>query len=90
MCNCNEEILEKINDRIKEDLTGKNVLFDQYRGRWSHGIMRLDKSTGGNVMMNVDYQYQGFKSNGDQKKNKTKGSMLMAMSFCPFCGVEYK
>lgn len=88
MCNCNKNTLEVIDGVIKEQLE-KGGKFEGYSSRWSNGIIRLNGKKGGDVMMNVEYEYQGFKVNGAEKKNKTKGSMFMAMTFCPFCGAEY-
>lgn len=85
MCDCMNEMLEKSSDIIKEDIQGK---YADFKADWTGRVFRLDGKAN-NVMLEAGYEYQGFKKNGEKRKNLTKGSIKASMSYCPFCGEKY-
>lgn len=86
MCNCNSDMLVKIQDRVKETLPKHDE--KTFKADWQNKVWRLDDNPG-DVMLSVNYEYLRLKESGVEYKNKTKGSISMSMTYCPFCGVKY-
>ena len=84
MCNCNDEMESKIKDKILESLEPHS----EFDCNWDGKVFRFDGKNG-DVMLKLNYEYRGIKTNGEPKKNMTKSYVNISMKFCPFCGVEY-
>lgn len=83
MCNCFNEVLQKIEDRLRP----KNKVLD-FKVDWKGKVFRLDGGLG--VGLYVESEYRKIKKDGTPFSNKTKSDHFVGMSFCPFCGKSLK
>ncbi|RYU50014.1 hypothetical protein [Aliivibrio finisterrensis] len=87
MCNCLNETLAEITEKITDILpreTDKSTLSVEYKNK----LLRFDGKEN-NVMIGVSFDYYKIKKDTTRAKNKTKGNVNLAMSYCPFCGDKY-
>lgn len=85
MCNCMDEMLQMATERVKPNLPEHNPATLKFE--WQNKMIRLDGSKN-TVMLPISIQYRRTKAGGSEYKNTTKDTINMAMTYCPFCGVE--
>ena len=87
MCNCLNETLTEVMGKVADSLSenaDKSTLKVEYKNRF----LRFDGKEN-NVMIGISFDYYKVKKDTTHAKNKTKGSINLAMSYCPFCGDKY-
>lgn len=89
-CTCFRDSAVNMDNHINESLGKKDERVSDYSGKFENGMLIMSGTCAGSleVMLGYKYEYQGFKVNGEPKKNLTKGTISLQMSFCPFCGVK--
>ncbi len=88
MCNCLNETLAKLKEKIEDKIKGSadlSTLRADYQGR----TIRFDGKSN-DVMLTVGYRYFKVKNGGERYKNPTKSSISLAMAYCPVCGEKYE
>ncbi|NUZ10015.1 hypothetical protein HUZ36_04410 [Pseudoalteromonas sp. McH1-7] len=83
-CDCLSKSLANVTSHIEKGLPN-NALDSSLLTRWENSSFRLDTGKS-EVMLPVRYEYQKQKVCGELYKNKTKGHVNIAMTFCPMCG----
>lgn len=86
MCNCQNEVLERVSNKIKSDLLPKNTIPETVVIEWEN---RAFTSKGMQIGLPVRYEYQKEKSNGEPYKNKNSDKVNLFMTYCPFCGEKF-
>lgn len=89
MCNCLSESLVRVNEKVIEQLPSRAVK-ESFNSEYVGKVFRFSGNTDNNVMLGIDYSYQMEKVNGELMKNKSKGSISLAMSYCPMCGEKFE
>lgn len=88
MCNCLNETLAKLKEKIEgqiKDSADLSTLSADYEGR----VLRFDGKAN-DVMLRVGYKYYKVKSGGERYKNVTQSTISLSMAYCPVCGVKYE
>lgn len=88
-CNCFNEHLERIRQKVIDDILPDNADRSTLDLDWSNKIFRFDGKPN-NVMLKLDCEYQRVKKDGTPYRNKTKHPLSIDMAFCPFCGTPFK
>ncbi|HGG6232664.1 TPA: hypothetical protein ACJG6B_004815 [Salmonella enterica subsp. enterica serovar Enteritidis] len=85
MCNCIEQIGEKIEARLMEKVPDNAEISRGFDTGWNGTVLNLSS---GRLMVNMTYKlaYRAVKKNGELAKNKTHLDCSVAMAHCPFCG----
>lgn len=81
MCNCLEETLDKVNEKIKERVPKKAT---EFKSDWKGKVFRFDGGCG--VGLYIEWEYRNAKKDGTPYANKKKEESFIALTFCPFCG----
>ncbi|MCK4500238.1 hypothetical protein KAU11_07060 [Candidatus Babeliales bacterium] len=81
MCNCFENTLERIRDKIKENIPTNAI---EYECDWKGKVFRFDGGLG--IGLYVEYEYRNIKKDSTPYANKKRESNFIALSYCPFCG----
>jgi len=81
MCDCFETTLEKISEKIKENIPKKAI---EYKCDWKGRVLRFDGGLG--VGLYVESEYRNIKKDSTPYANKKTVSNFVALSYCPFCG----
>lgn len=87
MCNCINDKLEKTKVRIIQELP-ECADKSTFRASFLNEVPRFN-SKKPDVSLVVGYQYYKNKNDGARYKQITKGTVNLAMSYCPFCGEKY-
>ncbi len=90
MCNCLKEISEKVEERIKSEIESKSTVasYDSPAGFLDNEGFAF--SGGDLLFMNYYVKYKRKKVNGSPEVNFTTKKTAVVLSYCPFCGKEYK
>ncbi len=89
MCKCLEESLVRVNEKVIAQLPSRAVS-DTFKSDYDGKVFRFSGNTDNNVMLGINYSYQMKKVNGEMMKNKSKGSISLAMRYCPMCGEKFE
>lgn len=85
MCNCINEIGEKIEAKLMDEVPDGAEISKGFDTGWDGTVMLL--GTGKlHVMLKYKLAYRIKRKNGEMAKNKTHSECSVAMSYCPFCG----
>lgn len=79
-CKCIDEIAKKVDERIVPDLPNHT----EYKS--SVGGLMLSMERGRILTIPINYEYRMIKKDKIPAKNKTKKSISIQVSYCPFCG----
>lgn len=87
-CNCFNEYLDKIKEKIIDDIMPENADPKTLEVAWDNSIFRFDGKPN-NVMLKLNCEYQRTKKNGDLYRNRDKRPVSIGMAYCPFCGGRF-
>ncbi len=88
-CKCFGVILEKVTENLRNQLPEKEQ--ESFKARWENeALVMEDNSMALKVGIPVSYEYQKLKKSGEPMKNRTRDSVKLLMSYCPFCGCSLK
>lgn len=87
-CNCFEENLKAVNEKIKEQIPEH----ENFKSNWKDRAYILGGGENEYAPVNpkIEFSYQGFKKSGDLKANRTKDTVSLTDNHCCFCGRKYK
>ncbi|EKO3919730.1 hypothetical protein GCS60_000583 [Vibrio metschnikovii] len=88
MCNCLDETLLKIKEKVIENIANDAELESLEIG-YQNKMIRFDGKKN-DVMLGVKFSYFKTKKGGERYKNRTKDHISLAMSYCPMCGEKYE
>ena len=89
MCNCFDEMLEKVEIMAKEQLADTPMFDGSLKMEWRNRVFFLDGKKSAPVAMYIDSSYIPLKKNGEPAKSKKKLENGFKMSYCPMCGEKY-
>jgi hypothetical protein len=88
-CKCFAELLEKITEDFKSQLSEKEAA--TLTVEWKNASLFLQgNSLASAVTLPVSYEYQKFKKSGEPHKHTARGQDSLLMSYCPLCGEKIK
>lgn len=87
MCNCMNEMLTKVKDKVLEKLPEHKE--GTFEARFQNTFFRFDGG-GTDVMLGIDYSYRPIKKDGSLAARDKKDNISLAMRYCPFCGNDSK
>lgn len=90
MCNCFNEMLEKVEVMAKEQLANTPMVEGSFKIDWRDRVFFPNGKQGAPIAIYLDSSYIPLKKNGEPMKSKKKLQNGFKMSHCPFCGVEYE
>ena len=83
MCNCRQEMEEKLLEKVKEQKPNAEQLKVELGG---YGMMLNGNKMEYRPVMPINIEYLHTFKNGNQKTKKD--TMIFALKHCPFCGEE--
>lgn len=88
MCNCHDEMLEKVSKKLRDDGVIPEASID-VDIKWSGKLYRLDGNNSDPVPPRINFEYRNLKNDGTPYKNLTKSQMYICGSYCTFCGNKF-
>ncbi|MGG5572425.1 hypothetical protein [Vibrio diazotrophicus] len=88
-CNCFNEMLEKVELSVKEQLKDTPMVEGSLKIDWQNRVFFIDGKPSAPIALYVNTEYQPLKRNGEPMKNKRSHQYGLKLSHCPFCGHEY-
>ena len=89
MCNCFNEMLDRVKDIAKEQLKDARMVEGSLEIDWKNRVFFLDGKPSAPIAIYIQTEYLPLKNNGEPAKNKKKLENGFKMSHCPFCGEKY-
>ncbi len=89
MCNCFDEMLDKVEAHAKEQLSGTPMVDGSLKVDWHNRVYFLDGKKSAPVALYVNTEYRPLKKDLTPAKNLKKLQNGFKMSHCPFCGEKY-
>lgn len=88
-CNCFDEMLEKVEVAVKEQMKDTPMVNGSLKVDWQNRVFFLDGKPSAPVALYVNTEYRPLKKNGEPAKNVKHLQNGFKMSHCPFCGNKY-
>ncbi|AUR83343.1 hypothetical protein NVP1033O_69 [Vibrio phage 1.033.O._10N.222.49.B8] len=89
MCNCFDEMLERVKGMATEQLKDTPMVEGSLKIDWKNRVFFLDRGKSAPVALYLETEYIPLKKDGTPAKNKKKLENGFKMSHCPFCGEKY-
>lgn len=89
MCNCFDEMLEKVTVTAEEQLKDTPMVEGSFEINWRNRVFFTDGGKNAPVVLYLDSSYIPLKKDGTPAKNRKKLQNGFKMSHCPFCGAKY-
>lgn len=86
MCNCFEETLERVKERVKQKLP-KDA--EDFEADWQGRAFMLSEGEFAPTNPKIEYSFQPMKKDGTPTKNRRKDTVSILASHCCYCGEKY-